>query len=282
MMARTIRHALRPVTLGLAILAPTLPAQGAAGATWFLTGGADVPGGSAQTGQYVLRATFGPSPSVARAVSTTYAVEGGFVAGVDTVAGTVPWITAITPSFATMRGGAALIVHGTGLVQGTLPQLTIGGAAAAVGSRTQSAITTSLPVQPVPGWQPVTLTTSAGTTTLAHGVGVLPMIEAEPAIGLGTRADLVYRGRQGDVMVWCLALAPSPITIPFAGLGHGLAIDAGTLFTTATFVVSQASGEVRLRVPPLTASVPFWVQGLALSSDPGFAPGSFTNVVRVF
>ena len=44
---------------------------------------------------------------------------------------------------------------------------------------------------------------------LARGVGVLPLIEMEPALGIGLAVYRVYRGRTGDLVVWCIAARPA-------------------------------------------------------------------------
>ena len=58
--------------------------------------------------------------------------------------------------------------------------------------------------------------------------------------------------------------------------------DFATLGTSATFAVTDPSGELRLPLPGFASAVPFFVQAVTLSPDPGYAPGSFTNAVRLF
>lgn len=278
----TIRETILTCALVLAGSAAFLPAQAAASQTWFVAGSEAVDGGGAQTSQYVLRATFGPAPAAARAIGGVYALDGGFVATLDAPAGPLPWLAAATPRFAKLRSGVAVAVHGTGLLQGIGEALSIGGVPAAILARNQDVVTTTLPPQPEPGWRPVTFSSSAGTATLARGIGILPMIDVDPAPGQATAGALVYRGTPGDAMIWCIANGPSPIVFPLAGLGYGLAIDFATLVPSGLFVVGAPSGELRLPIPPLATAFPVWFQAATLSSDPAYAPGAFTNALRLF
>ncbi len=272
---------LAPVAVALALVAAPAVAQGAASSDHVVVPVAFADGGTSQSATYALEGAFGPAPSAAVAFSSGYALAVGFAAALDVPIGPTPHLTGTAPPYATMRSGASLTVHGTGLIWGTSPQLTIGGVPAAIGSRTNAELTTALPIQPAPGWQPVTFTSGGATTTLARGVGVLPLLDMEPAIGIGVPSELVYRGRQGDIALWCLANGTIP-PVPLLGLGYGLALEPTTLVVGALDFVADPSGEVRLPIPALISASTLYLQVASLSNDPGYSPGSFTNALRVF
>ena len=64
-------------------------------------------------------------------------------------------------------------------------------------------------------------------------------------------------------------------------LRHALVIDPTVLLTVGPFPVTDPAGTLLLQVPAVPWARPVLVQAVALSSNPGYAPGSFTNVVRL-
>ena len=257
--------------LALALAATPIAAQPASSSQHFLASSErGSGGGTALTNQYRLTATIGPSPAAERAFSGNYSLQGGFCAGLDVVVPGRPWLTAVTPRFVTMGGGAPVTVHGTELNLGGMVSLTVGGVAATVQTRTNGAIGTTLPPQPAPGWLPVEITTTAGTATLAHGAGVLPLIEAVDPVQHEQPGELIYRGRTGDTMVWAYALSRSTPPLPIPPLRHGLLLGLAGLNVTNAVAVTDPSGELRLSLPPLRAATPpIYVQAVTLSTDPG-------------
>ena len=71
--------------------------------------------------------------------------------------------------------------------------------------------------------------------------------------------------------------------LPDQNMGKtGLAISPAVLLVLPGFAIADASGEVRLHFPPQTyATGLVLAQGLFVSSNPGYAPGAFSNVVRL-
>jgi hypothetical protein len=181
------------------------------------------------------------------------------------------------PRFATLRGQGAVVLHGTEMNFGTPPVLTIGGQTAPLLVRSNDKLTTTLPIQTAPGWRPIVASNSLGTTTLPRGVGVLPMLDFPDAPAPALPSRLEVRGRQGDALVLLAALGAIP-PLPFRPFGHGLQLDLVTLLLLPPFVITDPQGVFSIQTPAGTP-VKVFLQALVLTSDPGYAPGSFTNVV---
>ena len=62
---------------------------------------------------------------------------------------------------------------------------------------------------------------------------------------------------------------------------HGLELDLATLVVTGPQLVTDPGGVLRLPIPAMRAVAPIWVQAFALSADPGYAPGSLSNAIRI-
>ena len=271
-------------TIGLLLLAlpgGLLPAQAASSQTYLLVAGEQAPGGTGQTTQYRLTAAQGAGVVGQRATSNQYILLGGFVASFDAPTTGRPWLTGVRPLFATMRGAAALQLHGTELNLGLPPTIKIGGQSATIGTRSNAVITTTLPNQPVPGWQPVEVANSLGTSTLPEGIGILPMIDLPRAPTSGVPFALRYRGKSGDQIVWLIALQKSSFGFSLAGFGYALHLDLASLVVLPAYAVTSPDGVFLLGIPAVALTVPVFVQGFSVSSDPGYSPGSFTNVLRL-
>ena len=262
--------------------AGALPAQRASSETYFLVSAEHGSGGTSQTAQYVLTAAQGSGVVAARAVSGSYVLEGGFVSTLAVPVTGAPMLTGVLPRFATMRSGAAISLHGTELDLGPIPTVLVGGQPAAVAARTTATITTTLPAQPAPGWQPVEVQSALGSAVLSKGIGVLPMLEAPRPVQSNVPGEIVYRGSAGDLMVLIFALGPSPVPIPLPPFGHALEVDLLTSLWAPPVPVTDPSGVSRFAIPAIAASAQIHVQAFGLSSDPGYAPGSFTNAITIF
>ena len=105
--------------------------------------------------------------------TASFVLEGGFLSGLTTPANPRPLLSTALPRFVTLRGQDPLTIFGADLDLGTNPTIKIGGQSAIVGARTKDRLTTVVPIQPAPGWQPIEVTTGLATAVLAKGVGVL-------------------------------------------------------------------------------------------------------------
>ena len=148
-------------------------------------------------------------------------------------------------------------------------------------SRTAESITTGLPMQFEPGWLSVEISNSHGTTVLPRGVGVLPLIETDPAPASGKEFDLVFRGTKGDQVIWALGLSQSrPLIV--TGLNFGFALGPPPYIILSGFQITRDDGVLRFssRAQKFPAGL-LYIQAVFLSANPGYAPGSFSNVLRI-
>ncbi|MCC6783408.1 MAG: hypothetical protein IT457_11250 [Planctomycetes bacterium] len=264
-------------------LGTALAAQSSASSsTWFLSSIELASGEEQDTLLYKLRPQQGAG-LVAHpcAMSATYVLEGGFPAALDATVLGSPWLTGVRPYYVPQRGSPTLTLHGTELNLGPTPIVTVGGQPATVGVRANSQLQITMPDQPVPGYQPVLVTSVFGNTILTEGVGVLPMIELLCPMLSDTPNGLRIRGTQNDVMVLAMSfgLAGSPFALP--PYGYSFQLDFGLLVLSSGFVLSGGD-TLDLIVPPLALTGLIYVQTFTFSSsNPGYAPGSFSNVVRI-
>ena len=238
-------------------------------------------GGTTSSQKHELLVSFGDGVPAGRATSARYVIEGGCNARLGVVVAGSPTLAAVAPRYATLRGGASLTLHGSELASGTVRSLKIGGKNATVGSRRADQITTVLPNQSQPGWQPVEFVTSTGTTVLAKGVGVLPLIETRPAAASGVPFRLVFKGSKGDGVIWALGIgASSPIS--FSGMHYGFALNPSLFIVLPGFGIADPNGELRMAFPATAYPTgTIYVQGLFVTTNPGYGPASFTNVLRL-
>jgi hypothetical protein len=260
-------------------LSAALAAQSASDPVRFLVAADPGSGGTTQSATHRLTGSFSTGVPAARALSAGFVLLGGFPAAVDAPPTGRPWLTGVLPQFATLRGGAALALHGTELNLGAPPALTIGGRPAVLLARSNDRLTTTLPEQPEPGWRAVEASSSLGTTTLPRGIGVLPMLDFPDAPAPGAGSLLELRARQGDTVAFLAALGRFP-TLPLPPFHHGLQLDLGTLFVLPPFPVTDPQGRLTLATPANHGPARIFVQAVVLSTDPGYVPGSFTNVVE--
>jgi hypothetical protein len=282
-----ISRAVIPALLQLGLVSwsanSVVVAQGPAGsssassANYFIASRQPVSGGAAQSQSYALVGCVAGGGNVQ---STSFRLDGGFAASLTTPTFGSPWLAAARPRFATPRSAVTVTLLGTGLDLGSNPAVRVGGVPAPVTARSGDSLQVTLPSQPAPGWQGIELTNSGGTSILAQGIGILPMIYCDPPAATSTPFRLVFKGSQRDTVVWALGIgATNPV--PLSGFGFGLGLSTAVLFVMPGASVLPASGELALPIPA-SAYVPasIYAQALFLSTDPGYAPGSFSNVLR--
>lgn len=277
-----MRALLLPVLL-LAPLAGQNQFSGSASSqTYFVSSLEFASGTEATTPIYKVRPTLGSGvvPYVG-AESATYVFTGGFPASLDSPVLGRPWLTAVTPFFVPQFGNPTLRLQGTEMQMGSNPSVTIGTQPAPVGGRTVHETFVTLPTQLTPGFQPVVLTNELGTTRLEEGVGVLPMLIRREPLNEVTPVTVRYQGSLGDLVV--LGFGGGLTNTPFvlAGYHHALFLDIGQLFTTVVLVVGSPDGTLTLNGAPLPFTGLLYLQALALSANPGYAPGSWTNPIRL-
>jgi len=278
-----VRSFVSPVATLISLIAPShaLPAQAASSTNWFLATGRVGPGITTQSPAWVLTGALGLGAPTVPAASTSYVLLGGFAATLDAPVQGRPWLTGVSPGQAGLLGGTALTLHGTELNLGGPLSLTIGGVPAAINGRTASAIQTVLPPQPQPGPRSVSLAGTFGTTMLPAGVGVLPMIEWKAPPQPNVPFELVYHGRFGDLFLVIVGFAPSPFPIPFAPLAYGLQIDPTVLLTSGVIGVGDPAGYAVLPLPALSGVHGWYFQAAALTVDPSYALGAFSNLLSI-
>ena len=122
---------------------------------------------------------------------------------------------------------------------------------------------------------------SSGTTVIAKGVGVLPLLEARPAPASDVPITLVFKGTRGDAVYWALAVGPStPLVLP--GIHYGFALHPIFFIAFAGFGITDPSGELKLSFPATTYMTgTVYGQAMLATSNPGYGPASFTNVIRL-
>ena len=238
-------------------------------------------GRTSQSTKYVLQSAIGQGATARRSSTTKYLLEGGFPATLSVSARGQPWLTAVRPAAATLRSKAALTLHGTELDLGTNPTVHIGGQKAAIVSRSRETITTVLPLQPAPGWQPVTVQNNLGTTVLPRGLAVLPLIETRPAAADGVPIELVFRGTKGDSILWAMGIGQGPPQV-LSGAHFGFAILPPTFIIYTGFAIADQNGELKLfSGAPRYPTGLIYLQALFLTTNPGYAPACFSNVLNI-
>jgi len=252
--------------------------------SWFLSVVELGDGGEMNSPNFVLRASLG-SGVVADpgSASTNNVFAGGFPAMTNAALSGSPIVTGVEPFFVPQRGAKTAVLHGADLTSAGATNVVIGGQLAAVQSRTNSEIRVTLPDLLVPGFQPVTLVNPVlGTTQVQTDVGVLPMLYNREPLNPATPIALRFRGTAGDFMMLTMGFASVSTPMPvLPEYGYGLLLDPGQIGSSVFLGVTDPSGEVQIPGPALPATGTLYVQALVLSSNPGYAPGSWTNVVRL-
>ena len=268
---------------GVAQGSNTGSSTGASGSqSYFLSAVEFGSGGEADTAFYKIRSSVGSGVVVEPdASSTSYRIRGGFFGAFTAPMLGTPWITGASPMFVKPGGNPTLTLTGTELWLGSSPIVSIGGASAGVLSRTASQLQVTVPAQPVPGYQPVTFTNSAGTTKLDSGIGVMPMVETREPLNGWDPNSLRFHVSQGDFVILGLATSLFPAGIQISDWNYRLLLDPNEIVLTDSYFVGDAEGKLNLNIPAFFASGQVHLQALVLTNDPTYAPASFTNVLSL-
>ena len=272
------------VLLSSLVVAQERVSVAASSSTYFLSVIEFGDGGEMNSPLYVMNASLG-SGVVAEpgSSSSNHVVSGGFPAMAAAALSGSPIVTGVEPLFVPQRGAQTAVLRGADLLSSGATNVVIGGQLAAVQSRTTSEIRVTLPQLSEPGFQPVTLVNPVlGTTQVQTDVGVLPMLYNREPLNPATPISLRFRGTAGDFMLLTLGFGAGAVPLPvLPEYGYGLLLDPGMIGGSAFLGVGDPSGELRIPGPALPVSGILYVQALVLSSNPGYAPGSWTNVVRL-
>ncbi|MCB9891762.1 MAG: hypothetical protein H6832_07985 [Planctomycetes bacterium] len=252
----------------------------AASTNHVLTSSEQSAGGATSSTTYRLHGSLGAGVVAARTTSSTFVLRGGFVATLDASASGRPWLMAVEPRYAPLFGNTKVSLRGTELHLGSTASVKVGGLAATVGPRTRDAVEITVPKQAQPGWAAVEMTAAGTTTTLARGVGVLPMLDGARSGVRGAPLDLEYRGTQGDLAIWFVALRRASTRLTLAPIHHALELDLASLIVVTT-TTPDHTGRNAVRFPAAFGLPPLYFQALVLTNASGYAPGSFTNVLEI-
>ena len=274
----------------LAGLVTALPGQSLSSKNWFVSGSETSSGGNAASSTWRMNASLGSGATAGAARSKNFGLTGGFTATLDAKTTGRPWLSATRPLFTLLDGGSKHSVHGTELDLGPSSTVKVNGVTATVTSRARDVVEFVAPAQKAPGWHTVTLGNSGGTASLSRAIGVLPLIEqATPYFEPGKAGNdyakiggvLRYRGQHRDSLVWLFSvnkMANFPV-IPFR---HGLEVSLfGIAFSIAVGGVNSPDGLSELPLPLVRLPGRIYVQAASISSKPGYAPGSFTNMLPI-
>ncbi len=257
--------------------------QSTSSTNYFMPASERASGGHAASTTYRLEAALGAGVVPQLTTSTNFKLMGGFNACSDTpIAGQV-WLSACLPLYGPITGGTGHTLHGHELNLGAATNITIGGQAATVASRTRDKVVLTLPLQSTPGWQPIVATNGGGTATLTRGIGILPMTDKFPPAIDNTRPFRVtYRGKQGDIFYMAVASAKFPVAVPLGAYNHGLELNLGALIgIIGPLPVTDPSGEFHFDIPGINFPRPLYVQMLGMSVTAPYSPGSFTNTISL-
>lgn len=211
------------------------------------------------------------------ASSATYRMRGGFYGALTSPVLGQPWLTGTAPYYVQPRTAQNVVLHGTELQLGSSPLVTVGGQPVTNVVRTVDQMTVNIPAQQVPGPKSVAFTNNVGSTTLVDGLVVLPVVEKrEPLNGFDPNF-VRFRAQAGDFLVLVVGLAP------VAGLAvldfhHQLLIDPNQVTLTDLLFVGNADGTITIPLFGFPTGIAH-VQVLALTTDPAYAPGMWSNMV---
>lgn len=272
-------------TMTLALFAAVGSAQHQAGhaassQTYFMAAVELGSGEDAATALYELRSSQGSGVVVEPdAGSATYRMRGGYFGAATAPVLGQPWLTGAQPFHIDRTGNSTMILRGTELWLGPTPTVTIGGQVAPVISRTSHQMLVAVPDQPVPGFQPVTFTNVAGTSTMNEGVGVLPMIEKREPLNGAHRNYIRITTRPTEVLLLVLGSAPGPAT-QILDFEYFLLLDEAQVFFADIFYIGDPEGRFTIPLPPYPSGL-VWVQGLAVTPESGYTAGSWSNAVAL-
>jgi len=261
-------------------LAGSAGAQAAASVNFFIPAVEQTPGGEATSGVFSVACSFGAGLTPTGAASPLFSLLGGFPTMIDTPTTGRPWITGSLPQFPLLRGGTAQTIFGTQLDLGPSTTVAVDSVPAPVNSRGPGTLDITMPHVIEGGPLPVEVVNSGGRALQPEVIKVLPLIETDGPFRNFEVNRIRYRGVQGDVIVWALADAPiAPIQLfPYEGLFR---LNLLTLIASLPQIVTSPDGILYLDLPAVELNIPIFFQGFVFSNDPGYGPGSFTNLTFV-
>jgi len=278
--------ALSILACAIALLAAPLKSQrdggGSASSSTFLLPSSVLGGGGPSASKtYKLTASFGSGVTANASASHTFKLLGGFCATLEAKLALSPWVTAVSPLYAPLKGGTKFQVNGSNLHLGASTSVQVGTQHAVVSTRGRAFVRATTPAQSTPGWHDVRVTAGGNSSTLPRAMGVLPMLDLErPAIP-GVPFDVSFRGSKGDAVVWMLSGGSASHAFTLPGFGHKFDLDIFTVMIITTMPILSPDGTASLPLPGVLWTRPIRLQGLVLTLNPGYAPGSFTNVVQL-
>ncbi len=227
-------------------------------------------------------ASFGIDVTPCPASSPRWRIVGGFPSHFQSRLGGSPWLIAGCPTYFPLLGGVPIEFRGDEFHLGSSAVATVGGKTARVLGRTRVKVRVRAPTQDAPGWQRAAVRNGGGAASLTRAFGVLPMLDLNKAPCRTAPFDLIYRGTRGDLVIWTFALGRLNRPVAAAPFLYGALLDPGTFGILVATVVPSADGVQRLPIPALGLVPRIWLQSLAISTNVGYRPGSFTNAISIF
>lgn len=191
----------------------------------------------------------------------------------------VAWLFGSSQPLVPQDAGMLLRFRGTQLQLGTSPSVHIGGQSATIVERTADAIGVLAPALAEPGWVAVEFATSQGRSRLERGVGVLPLLGGDLPALPGLPFSIDVHASAGDMVLSFVSDARASGRLSVPPLRHGLDLALPGVLVLGLQTAGR-DGSARLELPGLRWGPQLFFQALVLSSRPGYAPGSFTNVVQ--
>ena len=258
--------------------------QSTSSQNYFVTNTEQGPGASGmQSTAWKLDGSFASGVAGARTLSSSFVLEATWLGSATTQPKAIPWVSGVDPCFSPIGTKTKHRIHGTQLHLGQATTVSLGGVAARVDARRIDRVDVTLGDMRIPGWQALMLRNGGGQTTLARGIGIKPMLDIEtPFDHQGSYgSEIVYHGTQGDLVVWMLSGAKSPVRIPLLGYHYGFELDFSTMFVLTATAVTKANGRGSVALPPIKLPASIWAQGLVIAPAASYSPGAFTNPIRM-
>jgi hypothetical protein len=274
------------VSVGLGCTARPLTAQ-AAGSTYVLAAGRLTNAAVAHDTQFSLAAHLGSFEPGSTTAGSGLTLTGGLVAVIDppvTGAGAVPWPLAVQPPFVDVAADVAnpVVLRGAALDTDGALSARVGNAPATVLSVTKPAVTIAIAPPLQPGYQPVHLTGQNHATAVVPGLGVLPLLGLEEPAAPDRPLGLLCHGHPGDRVWIAVSAGAASVGVRVPPFHHHLLLAPSSFVLVGAFSITASDGRLRLVLPPPGVTSPVVIQGLVIvGGSASYAPGSFTNVVRL-